>query len=335
MTTWYDRLPKIELHMHLEGAIPYDCLWDLVNKYGGAPSVPDWRALERRFVFRDFPHFLEMWRWKNGFLRAYEDFEYIAEAVARDLARQNIRYAEVFYSPPDFHAFGLETQRLTAAIRSGLDQVPETIVALVADLVRNSSPADAAITLEQINEVQDQGVIGIGIGGAEQLHPPEPFAEIYARARRLGLHTTAHAGEAAGAESMWGAIRALEVERIGHGTRAAEDPALIEYLAEHQIPLEMCPLSNVRTGVVRTIQDHPVRRYYEQGLAVTVNTDDPKMFGNSLAQEYCLLVEQLGFTPAEIRDLILQGIRASWLSGEDKERLQAEFCADPAWQEET
>lgn len=334
MATWYDRLPKVELHLHLEGAIPYNCLWDLVDKYGGDPSVPDRQALERRFVYRDFPHFLETWRWKNGFLRAYEDFEHLAQAVARDLARQNVRYAEVFYSPPDFFYHGLKTQRLTEAIRSGLDKVAETKIALIADLVRDSSPAAATITLEQVNEVQDQGVIGIGIGGAEQLHPPEPFGEVYARARRLGLHTTAHAGEAAGAESMWGAIRALQVERIGHGTRAAEDPALIEYLSEHQIPLEMCPLSNVRTRVVPTLQEHPVRRYYDQGLAITVNTDDPRMFGNSLAEEYRLLVEQLGFTRDEIRDLVLQGIRASWLAEGEKERLESEFRADPAWQEE-
>ena len=118
---WFRRVPKVELHVHLEGAIPYAMLWELLGKYGGDPSVPDQEALIRKFAYRDFRHFIETWNWKNGFLREYEDFTIIAEAVARDLARQNVRYVEAFYSPPDFRRHGLQTQRVTAAIRSGLD----------------------------------------------------------------------------------------------------------------------------------------------------------------------------------------------------------------------
>ena len=178
---------------------------------------------------------------------------------------------------------------MTAAIRTGLDRVPEIEVALVADLVRDFGPENGMTQLAELHEVQDLGVIGIGIGGSEQLHPPEPFADVYEKARELGFHTSAHAGEAAGAESIWGAIRALRVERLGHGTRAEEDSALLDYLAKNAIPLEMCPLSNVRTGVVTSIDKHPMRRYFERGILITVNTDDPKMFGNTLAEEYTLL----------------------------------------------
>ena len=315
--TWFERVPKIELHLHLEGAIPLPALWRLVCKYGGDPSVPDLSALRRRFAYRDFAHFLETWVWKNGFLREYEDFTFIAEAVARDLAGQNLRYVEAFYSPTDFARHNLGTQRLTEAIRTGLSRVPEIDVLLVADLVRNSAPERAALTLAQVNEVRDSGVIGIGIGGAEQLYPPEPFAAVYEQARRMGLCTTAHAGEAAGAQSVWGAIHSLRVDRIGHGTRAREDERLLDYLAEHRIPIEMCPLSNVRTGVVSSIEAHPIRAYHDRGMVVTVNTDDPKMFGNSLAEEYRSLEEELGFSRDQIRALILQGVRASWLP-EDK-----------------
>ena len=240
---WFDRVPKVELHLHLEGAIPLDALWTLVQKYGGDPAVPDLAALQRRFVFRDFPHFIDTWVWKNAFLREYEDFTFIAEAVAHDLARQNIRYVEAFFSPPDFFRHGLKTQELAAAIRRGLQRAPEIEVALIPDLVRDFGPERAAITLAEVNEVRALGVIGIGIGGSEQAFPPEPFAGVYAQARRLGLHTTAHAGEAAGAQSVWGAIRDLHVERIGHGTRADEDERLLDYLAAERIPLEMCPLS--------------------------------------------------------------------------------------------
>ncbi|MGC9396572.1 MAG: adenosine deaminase, partial [Anaerolineae bacterium] len=260
------------------------------------------------------------------------DFTFIAEAVARDLARQNIRYVEVFYSPADFASHGLRVQPLTTAIRAGLARVPEIDVALITDFVRDSGPETATRVLAEVSEVCDQGVIGVGIGGPEQLYPPEPFADVYAEARALGFHTTAHAGEAAGAASIWGALRTLHAERIGHGTRAEEDPALLDYLAAHAIPLEMCPLSNMRTGVVQSLREHPVRRYFERGILVTISTDDPRMFGNALAEEYALLEQQLGFSRDDIRTLILNGIRASWLSEVQKERLSTAFRADPAWQ---
>jgi adenosine deaminase len=331
--SWFERVPKVELHLHLEGAIPHDALWALVQKYGGDPSVPDLEALERRFEYRDFPHFIETWIWKNGFLREYEDFTFIAEAVARDLAGQNIRYVEAFFSPSDFARHGLGTQKLTEAIRTGLGRVPEVEVALVADFVRDSGPERAAVTLAEVNEVRDLGVIGAGMGGSEQAFPPEPFEAVYEKARQLGFRTSAHAGEAAGAASIWGAIHSLRVDRIGHGTRAEEDESLLDYLAEHCIPLEMCPISNVRTGVVDSLEEHPIRRYFERGLIVTVNSDDPKMFGNSLAEEFRLLEGKLGFSRDETRDLILQGIQAAWLPEDRKRQLVEAFRRDPAWRE--
>ncbi len=328
---WYNAVPKVELHLHLEGAIPHEALWELVRKYGGGSSVPTLDALKNRFRFRDFPHFIETWIWKNQFLREYEDFTFIAEAVAADLGAQNIRYAEVFYTPSDFFRRGLETQRLTEAIRIGLSRVPGVEMALVADACRDNGPENALKIVSEINEVRDLGVIGITIGGSEQTYPPEPFAEAYEKARTLGLHTSAHAGEAAGPGSIWGAICSLKVERIGHGTRATEDPRLMEYLAEHNIPLEVCPLSNVRTGVVKSIEAHPVKRFIERGFAVTINTDDPKMFGNSLSQEYEALETTFGFSRDDIRKVILQGIGSSWLSRERKRLLTQSFRQDPAW----
>lgn len=174
-------------------------------------------------------------------------------------------------------------------------------------------------------------MIGIGIGGSEAEFPPEPFEPVYEEARRLGFHTSAHAGEAAGAASIWGAIERLQAERIGHGTRALEDPSLVQYLADTRIPLEMCPLSNVRTGVVDALGNHPIREYVQQGIVVTVNTDDPKMFDTSLAQEYRLLTEECGFSRREICNLILAAIDASWLPVEQKRSLQHSFRNDPAW----
>lgn len=331
---WFERVPKVELHLHLEGAIPYPALWQLIEKYGGDPEVPDLAALDRRFAYRDFPHFIDVWTWKNRFLREYEDFTLIAEAVARDLASQSIRYVEAFFSPPDFSGHGLRTQELAAAIRRGLDRVPEVEVALVGDLVRDLGPERGAVTLAELNEVRELGVIGIGIGGREDGFPPEPFAAVFEQARRLGFRTSAHAGEAAGAESVWGAVRTLRADRIGHGTRAVEDEALLHHLAEHAIPVELCPISNVRTGVVPSLAQHPARRYFERGIPISINTDDPKMFGNSLAEEYHLLTEQLGFSRDDIRALILAGIQTSWLAADRKQAMADAFRADVAWSAE-
>jgi len=329
--TWYERVPKVELHLHLEGAIPLEALWELVQKYGTDPSVTDIEVLKRKFQYKDFPHFLATWVWKN--LREYDDFTFIAEAVAKSLVRQNIRYAEVFYTPSDFFEHGLETQKLTEAIRSGLARVKQTEVKLIMDFCRDRGPENAVNNLSTVNEVKQLMVIGVGLGGSEQAFPPEPFAEVYEQARKLGFHTTAHAGEAAGPTSIWGAIRSLKVERIGHGTRAIEDEQLMKYLAEKKIPLECCPLSNVRTGVVKSIDAHPVKKFYDAGLLVTVNTDDPAMFGNSLAEEYQLLEERLGFSRDEVRTLILNGIEASWLAEKRKQVMTDSFCKDKDWLE--
>ena len=328
---WFEKVPKVELHLHLEGAIPPNALWTLVQKYGGDPTVPDLNYLVKKFTYKDFPHFLETWHWKNQFIREYEDFKFIAEAVAKDLARQNIHYAETFFSPGDFARHGLKPQEIAVAIRAGLLRVPEIKINLVADLVRDTGPDRAALTLAEINEVRGLGVIGVGIGGAEHDYPPELFEAVFEKARGFGFHASAHAGEAAGPESIWGALKCLQVERIGHGVRAVEDKNLMDFLAESKTPLEVCPISNVCTGVVNSMAKHPVRRLYEHGLVVTINTDDPKMFGNSLAQEYAALVDVLGFTIAEIKNIILQGIRSSWLTPTEKEKLIKEFQNHPDW----
>ena len=331
LKNWLVGLPKVELHLHLEGAIPLPALWELIKKYGGDPDAPSLQALQDRFRYQDFPHFLDMWMWKQGFLRDYEDLTFIAEAVARDLAAQNIRYVEAFYSPPDLFGNCMHTQTITEAMRKGLDRVPEIEVKLIADLVRHLGPERGRLTLREVNEVKSQGILGIGIGGAEHLAPPAPFAKVYEEARRLGFHTTAHAGEAAGAESVWGALNDLKVERIGHGTRAVEDPQLVETLAERQLPVEMCPISNLRTGVTNDIRQHPIRSFFEKGLLVSVNTDDPKMFNNTLVDEYSLLMEALDFTPAEIQTLVINAIRSSWLPEGRKQTMTRQFVNSPGW----
>ena len=325
---WLAGLPKAELHLHLEGAIPLPALFELVQAAGGDPAIPTVEALRDRLVYPDFPAFIDAWIWKNGFLRAYDDFAFVAEAVAADLARQNIRYAELFFSPSRFADRGLMPAGLAAAIRSGFSRVPEVTLYLIADLVRDHGPERAAVTLAEIVEVAEEaGILGIGIGGSEHLYPPEPFAPVYDAARKAGLRTSAHAGEAAGAASVRGAVEVLRVDRLGHALRAEEDEAVVDLLACAGVALELCPLSNLATGVIERIEDHPVRRYWERGLNISVNTDDPGMFHNSLAGEYAVLMDVFGFSRAEIRRLAAAALEAAWCGPDEKGRLRPLFAA--------
>lgn len=322
---WFDRIPKAELHVHMEGAIPVGTLRELIVKYEGKSEAPSLEELQQKFTYRDFPHFIEIWIWKNNYLREYEDFSFIAKAFARDLVSQNILYAEAFCSPGDFARHGLESQEIVTAIRNGLNQIPKVEVSLVPDLIRDFGPEAGMETLLKLSEVLDQGVIGIGIGGSEQDFPPEPWTRVYEKARSLGLHTSAHAGEAAGPQSVWGAIDILHVDRIGHGTRAIEDPRLMEEIARRRVPVEMCPLSNLRTRVVHSIREHPLPRFMEFGIPVTVNTDDPVMFNNTLAQEYRTLAKVHGFDRGDIIRLVRNAVETSWLAPDIKKTKWEQF----------
>ncbi|HEX7492177.1 MAG TPA: adenosine deaminase, partial [Candidatus Limnocylindrales bacterium] len=285
-----------------------------------------------RFVYRDFPDFIDRWVWKQGFLREEADFELVGAAVAGELARQRIVYAEAFFSPTDVAMSRLSAPAVSLALRRGLASVAGTEVALIVDVVRDQGPLGAGRTLEEVAEVAaEAGIVGIGIGGSEQLFPPEPFAPVYSRARAIGLRTTAHAGEVVGPESVWGAIRALRVDRVDHGLRAAEDPGLVAYLAEHRLPVTSCPGSNVATGAVASLEAHPIRRLLDAGILVSVGTDDPAMFGLTLAGEFAALRSRLWLTDDDIRALLLNAVDSCWLPDERRMALRARMVSDPVW----
>jgi adenosine deaminase len=316
MADQFDLAPKVELHLHLEGAIPLDTLWDLVQKYGGDAAATSRTALVDHLRYTSFAHFIDTWWWMTGFVRSYEDFEHIAASVAADLARQNIIYAEASLSPTDFERHGLTPQGIAVAVRRGLDRVSSTQIVLNCDLVRDTGPARAAETLAAVLEVgAATDLRGITIGGSEQPYPPELFADVYAQAAAAGLHLTAHAGEAAGPESVRGALDALGVERIGHGVRIVEDPELLDRVVAEQIPLEVCPTSNVRTGVVSGWDSHPVGTLLAAGAAVTISSDDPTFFHTSVAADLREVSTRYGADP---RILTERAIAASWMTDEEK-----------------
>jgi len=328
-------MPKVELHLHLEGAIPHDTLLGFIKQKGTEPSIQNIDDLRRKLTYTDFANFIQLWTWKNTFITSANDFEQITYDVLRDLHEQNVRYAELTYSPGDYWRWGapseikgFPTDKITECIIAGKQRAYEDYgikSELIVDLIRDHGPQIGMQRIEELTPYLGKGLVGITIGGSEQHYPPEPYAEAYARAKELGYRLSAHAGEVAGAESIWGAVRALSVERIGHGLRANEDAGLVAYLKEKRIPLEMCPLSNVKTGVCESIESHPIKEYYEQGLMITVSSDDPSVFGNSITEEYLVLVEQLGFSLDDLKQISMNSIDASFMPDSAKIEMKALF----------
>jgi adenosine deaminase len=321
----FERAPKVELHLHLEGAIPREALWSLVQAYGD-PETPTPEAMTKRFEYRDFAHFIETWQWMLPFIRTPADWTAVAEAVARSLAEQHIVYAEASISPTDFRQHGLSVGSIATAVRRGLDRVAGTRVNLLVDLVRDTGPRWCARTLEEVIEVAGEaGIVGITIGGSEQDFPPAPYASVYRRAGDAGLGRTAHAGEAGGPGNVWSALRDLGVDRVGHGVRSVEDPALVDYLVDAAIPLELCPTSNIRTGVVAAWSRHPVIELIERGARVTINSDDPTYFACSLAGDLRQVAE---LTTLDVERHTSYAVEAAFTDDTEKARL-AELVA--AW----
>ena len=283
MADAFDLAPKVELHLHLEGAIPRPALWSLIERYGDE-TVRAPEDLDALLQYRDFAHFIETWQWLLPLVRSTDDFTFIARAVAESLAQQRIVYAEASISPTDFRQHGIPVGEVAIAVRRGLDQVEGTHVALLVDLVRDTGPEWCLRTLESIIDVADEaGVVGITIGGMEAPNPPERYVDVYRRAESAGLGRSVHAGEAAGPDYVWSALRTLGVDRIGHGVRSVEDAVLVDHLVEQAVPLEVCPTSNLRTGVVASWESHPVVELIERGARVTINSDDPLFFDCSVA----------------------------------------------------
>ncbi len=324
------RLPKAELHLHLRGAIPLPFLRERFRKYpparaieGARPRTLAWmlrhpgirRIVESPdpaaeagvlFQYASLEDFLAAYVFTGHFVRHIVDFRDLIDAVRSGLRRQRVLYAEVTVSLPEYLQQGIALEDLLAALGEPRPEPPR--LRWIVDPVRTLGPDAAEKLLVRVLKSRPRSVVGLTLGGAEHLSPPGPFRRAYQIAREGGLRTTVHAGEALGPQSVWDALRILEVERIGHGVRAIEDPALVRCLAERGIPLEVCPTSNVRTGVYPSLERHPARSLYEAGVPLAISTDDPTFFGVSLAEELACLAS-LGFGWAEIAGIVANGFR--------------------------
>ena len=318
------KLPKAELHLHLEGTVTPETLVELSARHDGARlDLAGARAL---FDYADFSGFLMAFKAVTEQLRTGEDYELATWRMLQALARQGVVHAEVYVSvgvvyywrrcefEPLFE--GMERARARAESELGIS------VYWIFDAVRHFGPEEAARVFRKAAELRRQfpSIVGIGIGGDERRTGSEPFRELYEEARAAGLRLTAHAGETVGPDGIWGALN-IGAERLGHALSAIHDRELMELLAERQVPLEICVTSNVRTGCCLHVEDHPVRRYFDAGLMVTLNSDDPALFGSTLENEYRLGQEHFGFTREHLRELAANSIEASFLPGEEKVSL--------------
>jgi adenosine deaminase/aminodeoxyfutalosine deaminase len=311
-------LPKAELHLHLEGSIEPSTLLQLRQRH--AMEGASLAEVEKLYNYKDFAGFLSAFKDVTGHLRTPEDYELITYRLMDRLKAQNILHAEVIVSV----GVCLWRKQNFAAIFEGLERGRQrgekdfgVSVLWIFDAIRQFGAEKAQSVLDLAIQFRDRNVAAFGIGGDERAGPPEWFAGVYPRAAEHGLHLTAHAGESAAPESIWGALN-LKAERIGHGLTAGQDPELMEELAERQVPIEICVSSNLRTGCCADLAQHPVRRYFDQGLMLTLNTDDPAMFRTSLVEEYALVQEAFGFTDEHLRELARNSFEASFLPAEKK-----------------
>jgi len=300
MADFLVELPKAELHLHLEGSIEPETLHEL------DPSTPveEFRAL---YQYADFDAFLKAFGAIGKRLRTPEDYALITRRLLQRLAAQNVRYAEIILAAGVVLWKGQDFAPIFDAVRAAATESPVE-VRWIFDAVRQFGVEPAQRVAEWAAERQDAGVVALGIGGSEERGPAAWFAEVYAFARGAGLRLVAHAGESMGPESIWAALQ-LGAERIGHGIAAARDEDLMRHLREQNIPLEVCITSNLVTGVVSRLEEHPVRRLYDAGVPIVINTDDPAMFGCTLTGEYQLAARAFGFTEPELRGIAENGFR--------------------------
>jgi aminodeoxyfutalosine deaminase len=334
---YIEAVPKAELHVHLEGSIQPATLLLLAQRNTVKLPVQAVEDLQDWFTFRDFDHFIEIYFEISSCLKTRDDYELIAYEFGAQMARQNVRYAEVTFSPSThqfslgipFDVFfnGLTNGRLRAKTEFGVEiRWVFDIVRDIPDVLLNRRRAE--YTLAVAEEGMNDGVVALGLGGGEVGNPPQQYAKWFEKALEVGLHSAPHAGETVGPESVWGAIRALGAERLGHGVRSIEDSELVTYLAEQHMPLEICPTSNIRLGVYPDLAAHPLRRLYDAGVPVTINSDDPPLFNTTLNDEAKLLAIPFNFDINAINEILLNGVRCSFLPAEERQALEVLFRSE-------
>ena len=322
-------LPKAELHVHHVGSASPRIVSELAARHPG--TVPaDLDALREFYTFRDFAHFVEVYLAVVDLIKQPEDVRLLTYEVAAEMAGQNIRYAELTLTPYTSVLAGVPIEAYVDAVedaRRAAERDHGIKLRWVYDIPGESGLPAAEATLAYALDHAPDSLIGFGLGGPEIGVERPQFKPFFDKAIAAGLHSVPHAGETTGPQTVWDALEHLGAERIGHGTSAAQDPRLLAHLAEQQIPLEVCPTSNIATRAVDDLENHPIRQMVDAGVLVTIGSDDPPMFGTTLNREYEIAADLLGLDEAGIVALAKNGVTASYLSDADKTALAGEMDA--------
>ena len=324
-------LPKVQLHCHLEGTLCAATFLEFAAKYG-LPAAQ--ASVEQVYRFADFGQFLLTFQDVCRSLRTPEEYVRLLREYAADARMHSVMYAELFISPSVWRFFHpeIDVTEVCAELWKAAQQIAKTggpEIRFICDLTRNFGAESGLQSARAAEKLQSYGVIGIGLGGDEAKFPPELFADAFAHARAVGLHSVVHAGEAAGPQSVRNAIEVLHAERIGHGIRAVEDPAVVQLLIERRIALEVCPTSNFRTGVALEHEPHPLRALDEAGVTITLDSDDPALFGTDLTAEYAFAEKEVGFDG--VLRFARNAIEASFADETSKASMRGHFeraCAE-------
>ena len=327
-------MPKVELHVHLEGTMGPATLWRIARKHGIDLGIATEQDLPSLYEYDDFPGFIDVFTRCSDCLRTADDLAMLVDAYGDELALQNVRYAEIHYNPePHFRRKGI-------ALLDGLDAMNRARQRVrdrhgielrwIADGVRDAAigPRSVDITIDWIIEAgPDSGIVALGLGGNEIGHPARDYRSAFERAHEHGINVVAHAGEAVGPESIWETLELLKPARIGHGIAAGQDSALMDHLAANRIPLEVSPSSNLRTGVVESYESLPLQRFRDAGVPFSINSDDPPMFGTDLLTEYTIAMHLLGLDRWGMANLVADAIDQSFAPSDVRERLHTELRA--------
>lgn len=333
LRSYLEAIPKVELHVHLEGSTQPETLLELADRNNVRLPAQTIEGLRDLYKFRNFNDFIDIYMMILECLKTEQDVSDAVYKFASEMARQNIRYAEVTWTP-QFYVKGknIPFPALLAAINDGRDRAKHqwgVWMQWIPDIVRNM-PEYKQDVAEWVStdQAREGGVVALGLGGFEVEYPPEMFTEQAEYALARGLPVNPHAGETVGPSSIWGSLLSLKATRIGHGVRSVEDPKLVQYLVEHQIPLEVNVTSNLCLQVYPSYAQHPIKQLHEAGCLITINSDDPPLFNTDLTSEYQHAIEDCGLTLEQVEQAILNAIGVTYLPKEQKATMQAEFAAD-------
>lgn len=327
LTRFAEAMPKIELHVHLEGAISPATLLRLARRRRIALPADTEAGLREWYRFEDFEHFVDIYVTCSECLRDPEDFQLALREFAREQARQNIRYSEVHFTIATHVRQGANGGEVGDAMAESLVEIERELgvrIRLIPDIVRNLEPEWADTTLEWALEHRKRGVIALGLAGIESW-PATPFREHFEVAKAENLRRVAHAGEQQGPESIRETLKVADPERLGHGIRVVEDEALMAQLAERGLPLEVCPTSNVALKNVPSLAEHPIGRLLDAGVRLSINSDDPAMFDTTLSLEYARVGDTLGLRAEALAGLSLAALDHAFLDPAERRRMSVEF----------